>query len=113
VFSLESEDEILRKMHRKMVKLFLDFLVLSELRNNSLSGYDVISFVRKRFDVLLNSDTAYSCLYFLEREGLISSEWINRKRVYKLTEKGEQTLRTLLKMKDKILGLVVNLFLSQ
>jgi DNA-binding PadR family transcriptional regulator len=84
-----------------------------ELGETSLSGYDVISFIHKRFGVLLSSGTVYSCLYFLEREGLIRSEWARRKRVYKLTEKGKQTVRTLLKMKDKILGLVVNLFIGK
>lgn len=110
---MESDDEILRKMHGRIVKFFLDVLVLSELRNKSLSGYDVVSFVHRRFNVLLSSGTAYSCLNFLEREGLIISEWTGRKRVYKLTTKGEQTVKALLKMKDRILGLVVNLFLGE
>jgi DNA-binding PadR family transcriptional regulator len=86
-------------MHRRIVKNFLDVLILMELLDNPLSGYDVISFIHKHFNVLLSSGTVYSCLYFLEREGLIRSEWIRRKRVYKLTEKGKQTVRTLLKMK--------------
>jgi DNA-binding PadR family transcriptional regulator len=113
VFGLESDDEVLRKMHRRVVKCFLDVLVLLELRDNPLSGYDVISFVHKRFNVLLSSGTAYSCLYYLEREGLIRSEWARRKRVYKLTEKGQQRAKALLRMKNKILGLMVNLFLGQ
>jgi DNA-binding PadR family transcriptional regulator len=100
-------------MHRRIVKNFLDLLILIELEETSLSGYDIISFIHKKFDVLLSSGTVYSCLYFLEREGLIRSEWVRRKRVYKLTEKGRQTIKTLLKMKDKILGLVVNLFIGK
>jgi DNA-binding PadR family transcriptional regulator len=100
-------------MHRRIVKNFLDLLILMELGETSLSGYDVISFIHKRFGVLLSSGTVYSCLYFLEREGLITSEWARRKRVYKLTEKGKRTVKTLLKMKDKILGLVVNLFIGK
>jgi DNA-binding PadR family transcriptional regulator len=111
VFGLESE--ILRKMHRRIVKNFLYVLILLELMDNQLSGYDVISFIHKHFNVLLSSGAVYSCLYFMEREGLIRSERVRRKRVYKLTEKGKQTVRTLLKMKDKILGLVVNLFIGK
>jgi DNA-binding PadR family transcriptional regulator len=112
VFGLESE-RILRKMHRRIVKFFLDVLILLELRDNPLSSCDVVSFINRRFNVVLSSGTAYSCLSFLEREGLIRSEWARRKKVYKLTEKGEQTVKALLKMKDKILGLVVNLFLGK
>jgi DNA-binding PadR family transcriptional regulator len=111
VVSLESE--ILRKMHRRIVRNFLDVLILLELKENPLSGYDVISFVHKRFSVLVSSGSVYSCLYYLEREGLIKGEWVQRKRVYKLTEKGNKTVKALLKMKDKILGLVVNLFLGR
>jgi DNA-binding PadR family transcriptional regulator len=110
---LSLESDILKKMHRRILKNFLDLLILIELEETSLSGYDVISFIHRRFDVLLSSGTVYSCLYFLEREGLIKSEWIRRKRVYELTEKGKQTVKTLLKMKDKILGLVVNLFIGK
>lgn len=111
VFGLESD--ILRKMHRRIVKNFLDVSVLLELRTSSLSGYDVISLIHKRFNVLVSSGTVYSCLYHLEREGLIDGEWIQRKRVYTLTEKGKKTANALLHMKDKILGLILNLFITK
>jgi DNA-binding PadR family transcriptional regulator len=111
VFDLESE--ILRKMHRRIVRNFLDVLILLELSEGPLSGYDVISLVHKRFGVLVSSGSVYSCLYYLERVGLVKGEWVQRRRVYKLTEKGNRTVKTLLKMKDKILGLVVNLFLGR
>ena len=78
-----------------------------------MSGYDVISYVHKRFDVLVSSGTVYSCLYNLEREGLIRGELIQRKRVYTLTEKGKKTADTLLHMKDKILGLILNIFIAK
>lgn len=107
------ESEILSKMNRKVVKHFLDVLVLLELRTRSLSGYDVISFLHKRFDVLVSSGTVYSCLYYLEREGLITGEWVQRKRVYTLTDKGKKTANALLRMKDKILGLVLNIFIAK
>lgn len=107
------EPEILRKMHKRIVRNFLDVSILLELKDSSLSGYDVISFVHKRFGVLLSSGTVYSCLYHLEREGLINGEWAQRKRVYKLTEKGNQRVKTLLKMQNKILALVANLFIDK
>lgn len=106
-------DEILRIMHKRIVKHFLDMLILFELRGNTLGGYDIISFVHKRYDVLLSSGTVYSCLHFLEREGLIESRWVRRKKTYRLTAKGNQVVETLLKMKDKILGLVLNLFIGK
>jgi len=106
------ESEILMEMHRRVVTNFLDVLILLKLRNASLSGYDIISYVHKRFDMLISSGTVYSCLYHLERDGLIKGELVQRKRVYMLTEKGRETVKTILGMKDKILGLVVNIFIG-
>jgi DNA-binding PadR family transcriptional regulator len=110
VFDLESE--ILMKMNRRVVTIFLDVLILLKLRNASLSGYDIISYVHKRFDMLISSGTVYSCLYHLERDGLIKGELVQRKRVYMLTEKGRETAKTLLSMRDKILGLVLNIVMG-
>lgn len=110
VFDLESE--ILMKMNRRVVTIFLDVLILLKLRNASLSGYDIISYVHKRFDMLISSGTVYSCLYQLERDGLIKGELVQRKRVYMLTEKGSETAKTLLSMRDKILGLVLNIVMG-
>jgi DNA-binding PadR family transcriptional regulator len=110
VFDLESE--ILMKMNRRVVTIFLDVLILLKLRNASLSGYDIISYVHKRFDMLISSGTVYSCLYHLERDGLIKGELVQRKRVYMLTEKGRETVKTILGMRDKILGLVLNIVMG-
>jgi DNA-binding PadR family transcriptional regulator len=107
------ESEILSKMHRKIVESFLDVLILLELKDDSLSSYDVISSIRKRFNVLLNSATVYTCLDDLEREGLITREGAQRRKVYMLTEKGNKTVKILLKRKKKILGLVMNLFIRK
>jgi len=110
VFDLESE--ILMKMNRRVVTIFLDVLILLKLRNASLSGYDIISYVHKRFGMLISSGTVYSCLYHLERDGLIKGELVQRKRVYMLTEKGRETVKTILSMRDKILGLVLNIVMG-
>jgi len=106
------ESEILMGMHRRVVTNFLDILLLLKLRNGSFSGYDIISYIHKRFDMLISSGTVYSCLYHLERDGLIKGELVQRKRVYMLTEKGSETAKTLLSMRDKILGLVLNIVMG-
>jgi DNA-binding PadR family transcriptional regulator len=106
------ESEILMEMHRRVITNFLDILLLLKLRNGSFSGYDIISYIHKRFDMLISSGTVYSCLYHLERDGLIKGELVQRKRVYTLTEKGSETAKTLLSMRDKILGLVLNIVMG-
>jgi len=87
----------------------LDVLVLAELRNGPMSGYDVIAFIHNKFRLLVSSGTVYSLLYSLERDGLIAGTWSQRKRVYKLTEKGEETIRAIMNANDKIQYLMTSL----
>jgi len=106
------ESEILNQMNRRIVENFLDLVILMELRKHPLSDYDVISFVHNKFRVLLSSGTVYSHLYALEGDGLIKGDWAQKKRVYTLTERGKETVMAFLNSKDKILGLILNLFVS-
>ena len=107
------EGKILRKMHERIIKNFMDIIIMTELRNGSLSGYDVISYIHNKFNLLVSSGTVYSLLYSLERNGLVEGTWDERKRVYKLTEKGEKTIDTLLNTSDKIRGFIANILKSQ
>ena len=86
---------------------------MTELRNGSLSGYDGIAYIYSKFNLLVTSDTVYSLLYSLERSGLVEGTWNERKRVYKLTEKGEKTMDKLLNASDKIKGFMANILKTQ
>jgi len=100
---------VLKRMHRRIIKNFLDVLVLAELRNGPMSGYDVIAFIHNKFRLLVSSGTVYSLLYSLERDGLIVGSWNQRKRVYKLTDKGEETIKAIMNANDKIQYLMTSL----
>jgi DNA-binding PadR family transcriptional regulator len=108
-----AEGKILKKMHERIIKNFMDIIIMTELQNGSLSGYDVISYIHNKFNLLVSSGTVYSLLYSLERNGLVEGVWDERKRVYKLTEKGEKTIDTLLNTSDKIRGFIANILRSQ
>lgn len=103
------EGRILKKMHERIIKNFMDIIVMAELRSEPLSGYDVISYIHNKFNLLVSSGTVYSLLYSLERNGLVEGTWDERKRTYKLTEKGEKTIETVLNANDKIKALLTNL----
>jgi len=103
------ESEVLKKMHRRIVKSFMDILILAELKNAPMSGYDVIAFIHNKFGILVSSGTVYSLLYSLERDDLIRGIWAKRKRVYELTEKGERNIEAILNANDKIKSLMTNL----
>ena len=107
------EAKVLKNMHERIVKNFMDIIVLAELRNSSLSGYDVISFIHNKFHLLVSSGTVYSLLYSMERKGLIEGKWNERKRVYKLTDKGEKTINSILSANDKIQMFVNQLLRSK
>jgi len=107
------QSEILDKMHGRIVQNFLDLAILLELRKRSLSGHDVIDFANKKFHLLLNSGTVSSHLSTLEKDGLIKAENSQGKAVYTLTESGVETITELSKIKDKILGLFLNLFVGE
>lgn len=100
---------IVENLRRRAIKTFMDMLILAELQDKPLSGYDIIGLVHRRFDVLVSSGTVYSLLYSLERNGLVIADMDNRKRVYTLTSKGEQTLETVAHANGEIQGLLHNL----
>ena len=106
------EAKILKSMHERIIKSFMDIIILSELRNRPMSGYDVISYIHNKFRLLVSSGTVYSLLYSLERQGLIQGTWNERKRVYTLTDKGRKTIEAILNANDKIKSFLLNLMKS-
>ena len=102
--------EFAEKLERRTLQNFLDILMLAEMKKEgSLSGYDVIGLIHKKFGVLMSSGTVYSLLYSLEREGLIKGVWNNRKRVYELSERGEQNIKVIAKANGEIQNLIRSL----
>jgi len=103
--------KIAEKLRRRAIKSFTDILILAELRKGSLSGYDIIGLLHKRFGILMSSGTVYSLLYSMERDGLIKGVWNQRKRVYILTEKGEQNTKVITKANEEIQSFLRNMSL--
>ena len=98
---------MLEELRRRVIKNFTDILILTELRKKrSLSGYDIIGLIHKRYGTLLSSGTVYSLLYSMERDGLINGVQNSRKRVYTLTEKGEQNIKVITKANAEIQSLL-------
>ena len=108
----KSEARIIKKMHERVIKNFMDTIVMAELQNGPISGYDVISFIHNKFGFLASSGTVYSLLYSLERNCLVEGVWIERKRVYTLTEKGAKTITTILNSQESIKGFMSTILKS-
>ena len=109
----KTEARIIKKMHERVIKSFMDTIIMSELQNGAISGYDVITYIHTKFGFLVSSGTVYSLLYSLERNGLVEGVWIERKRVYKLTEKGARTIEAILNSQDKIRSFMATILRPQ
>jgi len=106
---LDLESEIINQMNQRIAKSFLDVLILLELRREAMNGYAVIDHVQNKFRITVEPESAYSILNSLENDKFVKGELVQEKRVYRLTEKGEETVKTIQNLRDKILGLVLNI----
>jgi DNA-binding PadR family transcriptional regulator len=104
-----ASSNLLEKLRERVLKNFMDILVLREIEEHPLSGYDVIGLAHRRFGVLISSGTVYSLLYSLEREGLIQGVSNGRRRAYVLTEKGEQNIEAITKTDKEIQNFIKNI----
>ncbi|HKZ94162.1 MAG TPA: hypothetical protein VJ249_06260 [Candidatus Bathyarchaeia archaeon] len=74
-----------------------------------MDDYDVAGYVQNKFHVTVEPESMHSILDVLEKNELIESEEIHKKKVYALTEKSKETVKTVPNSRDKILGLVLNI----
>lgn len=93
--SSPNEWRVIKKARGKYVKGLLDLLILTILREREMSGYDLISYIHRTFEVLLSPGTLYPMLNNLEHMGLIEGIEQGRKKLYRLTSKGEVLCRSL------------------
>jgi len=103
--------KLTEKLRKRVIQNFMDILILTEMKKGSLSGYDVIGIIHRRFGVLMSSGTVYSLLYSLERDGMIKGVWNQRKRLYVLSDKGEQNIKTITRASEEIQNLLKNITL--
>ncbi len=107
VVNVSPQNMVTRELYEKLVKFFLDLIVLKELGNgNPIGAPDIRALIHKRFHILVSCGTIYSLLYSMERNGLIEGMMTGKKRVYRLTEKGEETLENISESSGKIVLLI-------
>lgn len=109
----KKQEDAVKTLNKRIIKNFLDIIIMGELRNGALSGYDITVFIQTKYQLLVSPGTIYALLYALERKNLIQGAWNERKRVYELTELGAQTIRDLLKADDAIQSFTVDLLKVQ
>jgi DNA-binding PadR family transcriptional regulator len=85
------------ELRKRTVLQNMDIIVLMELQKYSLSGYDVMAFIHKKFGVGISSGTVYATLYAMERDNLIEGFWDARKRSYRISQKEQKNVEILLR----------------
>lgn len=95
--TIENEEildaDILTDIKRRMIKEFLDLIILTTVSKCPYSGYDIIRHIFSEYNILLSSGTVYSTLYALERDRLLTGMLCGRKRMYKLDIKGRKYIQ--------------------
>ena len=104
------ESRNLKDMQRRMVKDFLDTVVLIKLRSGQwLGGYEIIELIQRKYSFIFSSGTIYALLYSLERKGLVRAGFAEGKRVYSLTEQGKCGIDAVIESKEEIARFVRSL----
>ena len=72
----------------KLVRAFLDIIILKTLQNGKSSGYGIIKKVYEKFDVLLSASAVYSVLNSLNDKQFVSIVHDGCRKTFSLTKDG-------------------------
>lgn len=107
------EKKFLEDFRERIIKHFIDVIVIAELtKGKPMSGFDVIWFIHRKYDIMLSSGTVYSRLYTLERKGILKGTMTSRKVIYSISEKGQKLVPIIMKLNLKIQECLKNLDIS-
>ena len=79
----------------KLVKSFLDVIVLTMLLEGPIHGYKLIADIHTLFGVLLSPGSLYPFLYSLEKEQLVEAQQEGKLKRYALTSEGRMRVTTM------------------
>jgi DNA-binding PadR family transcriptional regulator len=67
--------------------------ILSLLKKRRIYAWEIQDMIEREFGFKPGRITPYRALYRLEEDGFVKSEMDERRRVYKITKKGEEELK--------------------
>jgi DNA-binding PadR family transcriptional regulator len=74
------EKQLVKELNERSVKSFIDILILAELENGPICGYDVVAFTADKSGVVVNTGMIYSALRWLALDKLTKSRFDKTKR---------------------------------
>lgn len=84
------------KRVERLVKEYLDIVILSLVASKPMCGTDILDIVHRNFNVLLSPGTIYPLLHRLKKDGLIECEYSIKKKVYKPARGSEANIQRIL-----------------
>ena len=106
------EQVSLLPLYKKLLKAFLETVIMVCLKDELLSGYDFLLHFNEKFNIVLSPGTVYSTMNNMERDGLIKSEIFLRKRIYQLTDEGKIALNETLKHVESLQAFIQDLLVK-
>lgn len=89
------EKEFADTVYERFLKEFIDILMMVKIREAEATGYDLLVYFHKKFDLLVSPGTVYSVLYSMERNGFVKARMEDKRRIYSLTPKGKTTIKAI------------------
>jgi PadR family transcriptional regulator PadR len=80
------------RLKEKVQKENLWFFILLLLSQRARYGYEIRSLVNANFGFWSGNVTAYRVLYSLQSAGMVTSELVERRRYYRITDAGLKEL---------------------
>jgi DNA-binding PadR family transcriptional regulator len=101
-------------LEKKIIRDFIDLLILKHLQKYPfVSGYEILNYLRQKFDIPFSPGTVYSMIYSLERHGLIKGDGNDIGRTYKLTNEGKNSIDEAVKAQDRIQRIIADVLLGE
>ena len=94
----------IERLKKSNTKENLWLYILFLLKNEKTHAWKLRSLIEEKFGFKPGQITAYRVLYRLEKEGFVKSKMEERRRIYKITKRGEQGLASAKKFYKDILN---------
>jgi len=78
--------------------------ILTLLKEREIYAWELQKMIENKFGFKPGRITSYRVLYRLEKEGFVKSQMKERRRIYKITKKGEEELNKAKDFYQKILN---------
>ncbi len=83
----------LERLKRSNTKENLWIYILYLLKKEDAYAWEILELIKKKFNFRPGRITPYRVLYRLEKNALVKSKMKERRRVYRITKKGEEELK--------------------